>query len=455
MKTILRKTRSIPAFLCLVTAVLFAGISVGAEPPAPLAKIELKTGDTLLFLGDSITHQCLYTQFIEDYYFTRYTHTKLHFYNAGVSGDKAADALARFEGDVAALKPAYVTVLLGMNDGQYRHFAAEVFQRYETDMSLLIDKLNKLGTRTILMGPSMYDARVSKTKPPSWVARNPEQGKEVTNYYPAVLAFFGAWQRDQATHGGLGYVELQSVMELVTREKRIAQPSFTMIPDAVHPNADGHAVMAHAILEQMHAKRQVSSIMARREPKGWRVSGQFAKISAVEGDDQSLRFTVLTDSLPWVLPEDAEEGYRLAKSGHKLSNERLRILGLPAGRYDLSIDGVKVGTYSHATLAAKVELQANKKTPQYQQALAVARLNKKRNDEAIRPLRNKWLELRGRFVRPGKTGSAEYEAYLPEFRRRIEELEKKSREFEERIYAAAQPVARHYSITRAKPAKKR
>ena len=424
-------------------------LTASAQARPALARIELESGDTLLFLGDSITHQCLYTQYIEDYFFTRYPTKRLHFYNSGVSGDKAGDALARFDGDVAALKPACVTVLLGMNDGQYRHFSHEIFQRYETDMSSLIAKLDKLGAEVILMGPSMYDARVSKVTPPRWVAKNPDQVREVTNYYPAVLAFFGAWLRDQATHGGHGYVELQAFMEQATREQRIANPAFNMIPDAVHPSAEGHAVMAHAVLEQMHAKRQVSSIVARRDRDRWRVGGQFVKITDVKGDGDSLEFTVLAESLPWVLPEEAQPGYRMAKSGHRLSNERVRVLGLAPGRYDLLIDGIKVGTYSHAVLASKIELQANAKTPQYRQALAVAELNKERNEKVIRPLRNKWLQLRGKFTRPGKTGTPEYEAYMRDFRKAVGELERQSKEYEARIYEAAQPVARKYVIQRS------
>ena len=62
-----------------------------AEPPVfkPIVeKIDLKDGDTLVFLGDSITHQCLYTQYIEDYYYTRYPKLRIHFHNAGVGGDR-------------------------------------------------------------------------------------------------------------------------------------------------------------------------------------------------------------------------------------------------------------------------------------------------------------------------------------------------------------------------------
>ncbi|HRX82393.1 MAG TPA: hypothetical protein P5307_25175, partial [Pirellulaceae bacterium] len=151
----------------------------------------------------------------------------------------------------------------------------------------------------------------------------------------------------------------------------------------------------------------------------------------------------------WVLPPEAQLGYALTKSGHKLSNERVRVLGLAPGKYDLRIDGVTVGTYTHAVLAAKVELQANDKTPQYQQALAVANLNKERNEKAIHPLRDKWAQLRNRFTRPGKTGTDEHKEYLVEFNKEIEGLNQLAAEYEAKIYEAARPVARKYEIVAA------
>src|SRR5688500_5067517 len=48
--------------------------AVAPEPAIPEVKalsgpIQLKDGDTFVFLGDSITHQCLYTQYVEDYFY--------------------------------------------------------------------------------------------------------------------------------------------------------------------------------------------------------------------------------------------------------------------------------------------------------------------------------------------------------------------------------------------------
>jgi len=415
----------------------------------PVHAIDLQDGDTLVFLGDSITHQCLYTQYVEDYYYTRYPDRRIHFYNAGVSGDKAGDALARFAEDVAAQKAKYVTVLLGMNDGTYRHFDRATFDRYETDMTSVVEKIAGTGATAILMGPSMYDARISATKPPRWIAQNPDQAKEVTGYYSAVLAFYGAWCRDQATHRGLGYVDMQGPMEQLTRSQRVDNPSFTMIPDAVHPDANGQAVMAFSLLEQMQSKRQVSAVTARRVNGKWRVNSGSGEVTETEGDDQRLTFAFRAHALPWVLPAEAAEGYAMTKAGHKLSNERLVVSGLAPGRYDLSIGGVKVGTYPHTQLAAKIELQANAATPQYQQALAVAELNKERNDKAIHPLRNSWAQLRNKFTRPGKVGTDEYKEYRVTFDKEIASLNQLAAEYENKIYAANQPQNLTYEIVPA------
>ncbi|MEQ9069919.1 MAG: GDSL-type esterase/lipase family protein, partial [Gimesia chilikensis] len=102
--------------LLQVTTLLSAQEAEQKTHKTPLSKMELQTGDSIVFLGDSITHQCLYTQYVEDFFYTRYPKMRLKFHNAGVGGAKAWDALARFDRDVAAYHPKYVTVLLGMND---------------------------------------------------------------------------------------------------------------------------------------------------------------------------------------------------------------------------------------------------------------------------------------------------------------------------------------------------
>jgi lysophospholipase L1-like esterase len=432
----------------LMTLVAGAAIWAGAaEFKTPVTSIDLQDGDTLVFLGDSITHQCLYTQYVEDYFYTRYPGRRILFHNAGVSGDTAADALDRFAEDVAPFNPKYITVLLGMNDGSYQHFNHDIFAEYEMGMTELSDRMEALDAKMIFMGPTMYDARVASVKPPRWL-KDQEKIAQATRYYNAVLAFYGTWARDAALERGAGYVDLLGPLGYHTTQQRLEDPAFTLIPDAVHPGPDGHAVMAFELLEQMNADRSVSGVTASRKSNGkWRVASPDGVVADVSGEGDALRFSFTAEALPWVLPPDAARGYKLTHAGHKLSNERLSVRGLKAGKYSLKIDGVEVGQYSHTQLGSKVELQGNEKTPQDQQALAVAMLNKERNEKVVRPLRKQWQTRKGkRRQKLQEKDPAAYEQFYAGFEAEVARLLLEKAEFEERIYQLAHPKTRVYEI---------
>jgi lysophospholipase L1-like esterase len=448
-----------PTLLCLVSAALLSGNTFAAPAPAtpppntdtkPILKaIELKDGDTLVFLGDSITHQCLYTQYLEDYFYTRYPKLKLHFHNSGVGGDRAADALRRFDEDVAAFKPKFVTVLLGMNDGSYRDFDKATFDTYQADMAKLLDRIAGLGAQAVVMTPTMHDARAARMS-----KRGPQEPRDT--YYNGVLALYGAWLREQAHIRGLGFVDMYSPLNNLTLQERKAKPEFTLIKDAVHPDAPGQVVMATAILSDMIPRSSVSGLNGGLNPRGvYTVAGANGKVTDVKQTGDTVSFTFAANALPWVLPADAAEGFKLTKAGHRYSNEKLTMRNLKPGKYDVRIDGELIGTYTDALLARGVELQENAKTPQYQQALAVATLNKERNDKAMRPLRDLWrdLKLKQRTVATAPNDADKKKAledFLATFGAKTAELKAKVAEYDERIYAINQPKPRRYEIAPAK-----
>src|SRR5690242_8525591 len=100
------------------------------------AEFKIRDGDRVVFLGDSITEQRLYTTYIEAYALTRHPNWKLTFRNVGWGGDTswlrqrahpdekqlfaAYDAAQQkmvedsvgkgLERDVLPLKPTFVTV---------------------------------------------------------------------------------------------------------------------------------------------------------------------------------------------------------------------------------------------------------------------------------------------------------------------------------------------------------
>ncbi len=76
----------------------------------------LKDGDTLVFVGDSITAARGYTKIVELYTLMRYPARRVKFWNAGQGGDTAAGAVARLDRDVFAHGATVVTVAFGVND---------------------------------------------------------------------------------------------------------------------------------------------------------------------------------------------------------------------------------------------------------------------------------------------------------------------------------------------------
>ena len=73
-----------------------------------------------MMIGDSITEQHLYSNYVEMWTVTRFPSWKLTFRNVGIGGDTSGGGNARFGRDVLTHKPTAMTVDFGMNDGRYR-----------------------------------------------------------------------------------------------------------------------------------------------------------------------------------------------------------------------------------------------------------------------------------------------------------------------------------------------
>ena len=414
-----------------------------------------KHGEVVVFLGDSITHQCQYTQYVEDFFFTRYPDRRITFHNAGVSGDKAADALVRFDEDVASYKPDYVTVLLGMNDGKYEDYNAETFSEYESGMSQLIDRIGAIGAKPIVLSPTMFDhGQVKRRKDDeTWRFRS----REFSPKYNALMAFYGGWLLEESASRDLPYVNLWGPLNEHTIAARRGDPAFTLVGDAIHPQGAGQMVMAFELLSQLGVeKSSASSIVITL--RGDHPSSRHVDDLTFDAESKELSFTHTASSLPWVVPDDktalplkwdlptdARVGYAITKAGHKLSADRLKVVGLPSGQYEVSIDERPIGTWSNVALGTKIEIQENSKTPQYQQALNVARLNRQRNDKAVRPMRDKWSTIKG-LRRRYADKPEQLDSNLAKARAAIAEYKRIAQEISQEIHEASQPVKHHWTI---------
>src|SRR5438477_4878508 len=122
------KPASVVRILCFVACI---ALRARAESFA------LKDGDRVVFYGDSITDQRLYTTFTETYVLTRFPRLEVRFVHSGWGGDRVSGGGGgpidvRLPRDVFAYKPTVMTIMLGMNDASYRKFDEPIFDKFKT-----------------------------------------------------------------------------------------------------------------------------------------------------------------------------------------------------------------------------------------------------------------------------------------------------------------------------------
>ena len=335
--------------------------------PAAAQSFQLKSGDTVVFYGDSITAQNLYNQYVELYTVTRFPSMRIHFYGAGIGGDRVSGGIGgpideRLPRDVFAHKPTVVTVMLGMNDGSYRATTPEIQNAYVTGFQHLVDsiKTNAPAARITLIGPSPFDDLARPAEFPGG--------------YNAVMRHFADLDQDLARKSGAAFVNFNPPVVALLEKAQAVDPYVArlILPDRVHPEMIAHWVMAETLLKAWNAPALVSSVTIDAHSDKV-LDALNATVDQLERDQKSLRWTVLEKSLPLAfsrLNENESLLLQLTDIQAQLNQEPLRITGLDPGKYDLSIDGAKIATFSAEELQKGINL-ADYRTPMWQQAQRV------------------------------------------------------------------------------------
>lgn len=218
-----------------------------------------KPGDTVLFQGDSITDNCRcdfanqfgygYPTKVRDIYDALYSndndeqHTefppdpagsKVNFVNRGISGNKVQDLLNRYDEDFLAVKPDFVSILIGVNDiwHSISFGAPEVTaEMYEEQYELLLTKIKN----------DMPNAKIMMLAP--FVFRNCGEYEKIhkglEGYWPVV-------EKLAAKYADY-YIPLHKIFE---KELEGHEPvEFTR--DGVHPTPYAHSIIAREYLKAL------------------------------------------------------------------------------------------------------------------------------------------------------------------------------------------------------------
>jgi len=197
----------------------------------------------VLFQGDSITDAGRnredgfnlgygYAAMAAAWFSALYPERRVAFLNRGVGGDRVKDLRARWERDCIELKPAWVSILIGIND-TWRRFdsndctCAEEFEAVYRE--LLTRVRDRLGARLILCEPFVLHTTEDKRQ---WRA----------DLDPKIHAVCKLAREFDAL-----FVPFDGIFAAASARR---EPSF-WAGDGVHPSPAGHALMAQAWLRSV------------------------------------------------------------------------------------------------------------------------------------------------------------------------------------------------------------
>lgn len=214
----------------MADALAWAGPAEGGAAPG----LQIKAGDKVSFMGDSITAQAGYVRLTAAVLKASYPDMAVPaFTNAGIGGQKAEDMEPRFEKDMKlADKPAWTFISVGINDVWHRlgkpHDQA-VLDTYKANVTKMVEKAQAAGAKVVLLTPTV----ISETA-------DAEGNKRLTLYVDAMKSI--------AKEKGCIVIDLHGYFLNAVAHKPASVP---LTSDGVHMGIYGDAIMAIGVLRAL------------------------------------------------------------------------------------------------------------------------------------------------------------------------------------------------------------
>ena len=201
----------------------------------------LRAGDTVLFIGDSITDAGRnrqdpadlgrgYAHLAAAQLSARHPDLGLTFLNRGIGGDTTSMVLARWSADAIDLAPTVISIMVGIND-TWRHFDSGTptsTASYELSLrAMLSSARDDLGARLVLIEPFLLPV-------------TEEQWDWREDLDPRISVV-----RRLAGEFGATLIPADGLLSAVAAR----DGSTVWAPDGVHPSLAGHALLAQAWID--------------------------------------------------------------------------------------------------------------------------------------------------------------------------------------------------------------
>ena len=220
--------------------------AAAAKAPSPLEM--LAEAKRVCILGDSITYDGRWAAALSAWMESRGMDTEVIAVGlpsetcSGLSEEGHAngqfprpDVHERLARVLSVVKPDLVVACYGMNCGIYLPLDDARFAAYRAGMEKLHTEVEKTGAKIIHLTPPVYDGRPGEKHPAGDVD------------YDAVLGKYSEWLLTKRADGWT-VIDVHGPMRAILDAKREADPKYTFLPDAVHPDDAGQWAIARAVL---------------------------------------------------------------------------------------------------------------------------------------------------------------------------------------------------------------
>ena len=211
--------------------------------------MKIHKGSKFILIGDSVTdagrtrpiaeglfnpHGTGYPNIVQGLLTSVYPDYKIRVVNMGSSGDTSRGLKARWETDVFALKPDWVSVMIGVND-IWRQFdvpqmpESHVYpEEYEANVDEIIASTKPVVKGLVIVPPVFWET--NKNDPmAAMIMEYGEICRKLSKKHDVIFADAQAYADRMLGHCHSSYVAW----------------------DRVHPNIPGHHVIAHALLDAL------------------------------------------------------------------------------------------------------------------------------------------------------------------------------------------------------------
>ena len=374
--TSMRQRRGRAAMVCLLSTLSFAMASCaqtervaesnsGLNPttdvqtratqrptgPRPTSGLLFVPGDRVVWLGDSITAAHLYGRYVETYFLLRRPDLNLTFINAGIGGHSALNGLNRLDQDVLSHQPTVVVVNFGMNDAGYP--AASPHAAFIQNIDAIIERLRQGGVQRVIW--------VEPT--PAHIAGMSQQSK-LADRQRQLERYVATMKRHQVKDDVIK-VQWHDQMKQALNAA-LAKPDFKLIPDRIHPNAAGHAVMAVEFLRQIGANLEPAKIESTF--RAGHLETEFRRM-----DQNTIKTEKIRSAMNKTNGSSVDIASAIPPVPMLYSAEQTKLLGNPSlealrgltwsvkgldqrARYTVLIDGFSVGSFTGAEFARGVDI---------------------------------------------------------------------------------------------------